>query len=122
MGTGPVLSTCLLTPRENAFNQFDAKPGMLTLKVKDINGSTNLDTARSTVRDITDSASPIEVSCTCTQSSFSYQVQAGKTYFVALVFAQNTSPNETVAELDEGGKRIDIITITNLFLVYVLYA
>jgi hypothetical protein len=95
---------------------------MLTLKVKDINGSTNLDTARSTVRDITDSASPIKVSCTCTQSSFSFQVQAGKTYLVALVFAQNTSPYETVAELDEGGKRMEIITMTNLFLVYVVYA
>lgn len=122
MGTGAAASNCLLTPRENSLNQFDAKPGMLTLSVKDINGSTSLDTLRSMVRDITDPASPIAVSGTCTESGLSFQVQAGKTYLVMLAFVQNTGPNVTVAELDEAGRRIDVITMANLFLAYIVYA
>jgi hypothetical protein len=122
MGTATAAATCLLTPRADKLNRFDAKPGMLTLNVKDIDGSTNLDTRNSTVRDITDSALPVAVPHTCTQSSLSFQVEAGKAYLITLGFVQLTSPNATVAELREGGQQIDIIDMKNLSAGYVVYA
>jgi hypothetical protein len=64
---------------------------------KDINGSTNLDSA--TVKDITSSASPVEVSHTCTQSGLSFHIEAGKAYLIILASAQTTSSYATVAEL-----------------------
>jgi hypothetical protein len=120
MGSAAVVTNRLLTAREDHLNRFDAKPGMLNLNLKDINGSTNLDSV--TVKDITNSASPVEVTHTCTQSSLSFQVEAGKTYLITLAFAQTTSPNATVAELDEGSQRIDVINMNNLFPGYVVYS
>jgi hypothetical protein len=95
---------------------------MLLLSVKDISGNTCLDTVISTVSDITDSKSPVAVPHTCTPSSFSFQVVAGKTYHIALAFVQNTGPDASVAELEEGGKRIDIIEMKNLRPGFVVYA
>ncbi len=42
MGSAAVVPVRLLTAREDHLNRFDAKPGMLNLSLKDINGSTNL--------------------------------------------------------------------------------
>ena len=120
MGSAAVVPNCLLTAREDHLNRFDAKPGMLNLNLKNINGSTKLDSA--TVKNITNSAAPVEVSHTCTQSGLSFQVEAGKAYLITLAFAQTTSPNATVAELDVGGQRIDVINMNNLFPGYVVYA
>ncbi len=74
------------------------------------------------MKDITNSESPVEVSHTCTQSGLSFQVEAGKAYLITLAFAQTTGPDATVAELDEGGQRIDVINMNNLFPGYVVYA
>jgi hypothetical protein len=120
MGTSTVQSDRLLTAREDQLNRFDAKPGKLNLSLKDINGGTNLDSA--TVNDITNSALPVEVSHTCTQSDLSFQIEAGKAYLIALAFSQTTNPYATVAELCEGGQRIDIIDMNNLYTGYVVYA
>jgi hypothetical protein len=122
MRTEAVVPTHLLTPMEDRVNRFNAKPGMLTLNVKNISGKTDLDAANSTVKDITDSASPIAVSRACTQSRFSFQVEAGKTYHIALAFIQTPSPHGSVAELEEGGQKIDTIDLTNLFPGFVVYA
>jgi hypothetical protein len=107
---------------EDRINRFVAQPGMLTLNVKEISGKTNLDAAKSTVKDITNSASPLAVSHTCTRSSFSFQVEAGKTYHITLAFEQTASPHASVADLEEGGQKIDTIDMTNLFPGFVVYA
>jgi len=120
MGSAAIAPVRLLTAREDHLNRFDAKPGMLNLSLKDINGSTNLDSA--TVKDITNSASPVEVSHTRTQSGLSFQVEAEKAYLITLAFAQTTSPYATIAELCEGEQRIDLIDMNNLFPGYVVYA
>ena len=78
MGTATAAATCLLTPREDKLDRLRCEAGNADLNLNIFNGSTNLDTRDSTVRDITDSASPVAVPHTCTQSSLSFQVEAGR--------------------------------------------
>jgi hypothetical protein len=116
--------TCLLTARAGQVNRFAATPGTLTLNLKDVSGHTDFDTVNSTVKDITNPATPIAVTHTCTTSTFSFQITASKTYFVSLVFVQIASPFNSTAQLNEQPcvQQIDTIDVTNLVPGYVIFA
>lgn len=114
---------CLLTPRQGQVNWFDSKPGNLTLSVQGIQGQTNLDTINSHVKDVTDPNNSVSVPSTCTPTGLAFTVQAGKTYFINLVFTQ-LPPFNSLAQLNETpcGQNIDTIDVTNLFPAYVVSA
>ncbi len=116
------MAACLLTPQAQA-NKFTSKPGNLTLSVQNIQGQTTLDTLNSHVKDVTNLNNPVSVSSACTSTSMAFTVQAGKTYFVNLVFAQ-IPPFNSQAQLNETpcGQNIDTIYVTNLFPAYMVVA
>jgi len=117
------MAACLLTPKAGQVNRFDSKPGNLTLTVQNVQGTTSLDTVNSHVKDVTDPNNAISVPSTCTATSISFAVQAGKTYFINLAFVQ-IPPFNSKAQLNETpcGQNIDTIDVTNLFPAYIVSA
>jgi len=117
------MAACLLTPVQGQDNRFTSKPGNLTLSVQNVQGQTTFDSLNSHVKDVTNPNSPTSVPSTCTSTSITFTVQAGKTYFINLTFAQ-IPPFNSQAQLNETpcGQKIDSIDVTNLFPAYVVVA
>jgi hypothetical protein len=121
MGISPGAAPCLLTPQPDEANRFTAVPGTLKLVVKQTKGQTDLDCLNSKVLDITDFTNQVPVSHTCDRSSFSFDMNGGKKYFVSLTFVQLVDPFKAKASLNEAcGQELDIIDATNLFPGYII--
>jgi hypothetical protein len=112
---------CLLTPVPNEINNFTAKAGTLSLILSDVAGNTSLDTLDSSVFDITTPGAQVAVTVAATTSSISFQLVAGKKYYLSLTFCQLVSPFSAKANLKEGcGQLIDTISAVNLYPGYII--
>jgi hypothetical protein len=109
----PNPTSCLLTDQGGGY--YKGAPGALKLGLHDIKGSTQFNIVKSVVWDITNFPTQLAVSRTCTATTFSFTIEAGKKYHVQLECSQQPSPYEAVATLNEEGcgQKLATINVTN---------
>jgi hypothetical protein len=104
--------SCLLTSQGGGY--FAGKPGLLQLKIQNVKGSTQLNVSKSLVWDITNLPNQVPVTRTCTATTFSFTIVAGKTYHVQLECSQ-VPPYDSEASLVEAcGQTLATINVVNL--------
>jgi len=80
--------------------RYSSLPGLVTLALIDVKGNTTFDCANSSVLDIS-GGQAVAIPVNCSAKSFGFTVVKGKTYEVRVVFIQQPSPFDAVANLVE---------------------
>lgn len=113
MPNGPSSAPCLLTDQGGGY--YTAQPGALTLQIQDVKGSTQFNIAKSVVWDITNFPTQLAVHRSCTAKTFSFTIQAKKTYHIQLECSMLPSPYEAEATLKEMpcGQELETINVAN---------
>jgi hypothetical protein len=108
----PPAVPCLLTAQGGGY--YKGKPGLLTLTIHDVKGSTQFNVAKSLVWDITNFPTQVPVTRDCKATSFSFTIEPHKNYHVHLECSQQPSPYEAEATLNEAcGQTVATINVIN---------
>jgi len=112
MSGNPATLPCLLTDQGGGY--YTSKPGLLSLVIRDVRGSTQFNCDKSVVWDITNLPTQVPVTRTCTATAFGFTIEAGKTYRVQLECTQMPA-DDSEAELIEQpcGQKLATINVIN---------
>jgi len=112
MGTSSVPASCLLTNQGGGY--YAGKPGLLRLEIHDVKGSTQFNTAKCGVWDITNFPTKVAVTHSCDAQTFSFTIEAGKTYHVQLECSQQPPYASEATLMEACGQQLATINVTNL--------
>jgi hypothetical protein len=108
----PQPSPCLLTPQGGGY--YAGKGGQLQLLLTDVKGTTQLNCTKSVVTDITTPSAPSPVTRSCTATTLSFTIAAGKTYHVQLECSQVPAYDSQATLSEACGKQLLTIDATNV--------